>query len=55
MNVASAGGLIYLSSVSVWELGVLTDPVRIELNSVGVTRWLELFLSRPGVEQVIFG
>jgi PIN domain nuclease of toxin-antitoxin system len=43
------GGTIYLSSVSAWEIALLVDSGRIELD-VPVTGWIERFLDRPAVE-----
>jgi PIN domain nuclease of toxin-antitoxin system len=45
------GGMIYLSAVSAWEIALLVDCGRIELD-VPVSRWIERFLDRPSVEAV---
>jgi PIN domain nuclease of toxin-antitoxin system len=42
------GGTIYLSSVSAWEIALLVDMGRIELD-VPVQIWVERFLDRPGI------
>jgi len=46
-----AGGVILFSAVSAWEIALLVDRERIELD-VPVEAWLERFLDRPGVEAV---
>ncbi|HEY5105287.1 MAG TPA: type II toxin-antitoxin system VapC family toxin [Caulobacteraceae bacterium] len=43
-----AGGTIYLSAVTAWEIALLGDAGRIELD-VSAARWIERFLDRPGV------
>lgn len=45
------GGMIYLSAVSAWEIALLVDCGRIELD-VPISRWIERFLDRPSVEAV---
>jgi PIN domain nuclease of toxin-antitoxin system len=44
----AAGGVIYLSAVSAWEIALLADAGRIELD-IPAPRWVERFLGRPGV------
>src|SRR5579872_2288915 len=43
------GGKVLLSSVSAWEIALLVDGGRIELD-VPVAEWNQRFLDRPGVE-----
>ncbi len=43
------GGTIFLSAVSAWEIALLVDVGRIDLD-VPVEAWIERFLGRPGVE-----
>jgi PIN domain nuclease of toxin-antitoxin system len=45
------GGTIYLSAISAWEIALLVDSGRIELD-VPIARWIERFLERPSVEAV---
>ena len=45
------GGTIYLSAISAWEIALLVDSERIELD-VPVVNWVKRFLDRPGVEAV---
>ncbi len=42
------GGTIYLSAISAWEIALLVDMDRIELD-VPVAKWLARFLDRPGI------
>jgi len=42
------GGTIYLSAVSAWELALLVDSDRIELD-VPVEQWVNRFLDDPGI------
>lgn len=46
-----AGGRIFLSAISVWEIAVLVDKGFIELD-LPVDEWVERFLGRPGLETV---
>jgi len=46
-----AGGRIYLSAVSVWEIAVLVDKSFIELD-LPVEEWVARFLNRPGLAAV---
>jgi PIN domain nuclease of toxin-antitoxin system len=45
------GGTIYLSAISAWEIALLVDCGRIELD-VPVATWIKRFLDRPSVEAV---
>jgi len=45
------GGTIFLSSVTAWEIALLVDTGRIELD-VPVDAWVQRFLDRPGIEAV---
>lgn len=49
-----SGGTIYLSAVAVWEIAVLVDTGRIELD-LPIEAWLTRFLRRPGIEPVPLG
>ncbi len=44
-----SGGTIFLSSVTAWEIALLVDTGRIELD-VPVDTWIQRFLDRPGIE-----
>jgi PIN domain nuclease of toxin-antitoxin system len=46
-----SGGAIRLSAVSVWEIALLIDSKRIELD-VSIEAWVARFLGRPGIEAV---
>jgi PIN domain nuclease of toxin-antitoxin system len=48
------GGTIWLSAVSVWEIALLVDFRRIELD-LPIESWVERFLQRPGVEAALLG
>jgi PIN domain nuclease of toxin-antitoxin system len=43
------GGTIRLSAVSVWEIALLVDTGRVELD-LSIEAWVARFLERPGVE-----
>jgi PIN domain nuclease of toxin-antitoxin system len=43
-----SGGSIFLSSVSAWEIALLVDTSRINLD-LPVEAWIERFLDRPGI------
>lgn len=43
------GGTIFLSAVSAWEIALLIDSGRIDLD-LPVAAWVDRFLARPGVE-----
>lgn len=45
------GGRILLSAVSAWEIALLADLKRIDLD-IASEAWIERFLARPGVEAV---
>jgi len=45
------GGTIYLSPVTAWEIALLVDTGRVELD-VPVDVWIQRFLDRPGIEGV---
>jgi len=42
------GGTIFVSAVTAWEIALLVDAGRIDLD-VDATRWVERFLDKPGV------
>ena len=48
------GGTIFLSAVTVWEIALLVDTGRIDLD-IPVEAWVERFIERPGVEAVPLG
>lgn len=48
------GGSILLSAISVWEIALLVDTGRIDLD-LPVAAWIERFLDRPGIEAVPLG
>jgi PIN domain nuclease of toxin-antitoxin system len=43
------GGTIFLSAVTAWEIALLVDTGRIDLD-IPVEAWIERFLERPGIE-----
>lgn len=43
------GGTIFLSAVTAWEIALLVDTNRIELD-VPAEAWVERFAARPGIE-----
>jgi PIN domain nuclease of toxin-antitoxin system len=45
------GGTIYLSAVSAWEVAMLADLGRIDLD-LPADLWIERFLNRTGIEGV---
>lgn len=45
------GGTILLSAVTAWEVALLVDTGRIELD-VPIEAWIKRFLDRPGIEPV---
>ncbi len=45
------GGIIFLSSVTSWEIALLVDTGRIALD-MPVDDWIQRFLDRPGIEGV---
>ena len=48
------GGLILMSTVTAWEIALLVDCGRIDLDCP-VEAWVERFLGRPGVEAAPLG
>jgi PIN domain nuclease of toxin-antitoxin system len=48
------GGTLCLSAISVWEIALLLDIGRIELD-LPISAWLSRFLQRPGIRSVPFG
>ncbi|MDD2677789.1 MAG: type II toxin-antitoxin system VapC family toxin [Methylacidiphilaceae bacterium] len=48
------GGTIFLSAVTAWEIALLVDTGRINLD-IPVDAWIERFLARPGIEAVPLG
>jgi len=48
------GGAILLSAITVWEIALLVDTGRIDLD-VPVAVWIERFLDCPGIEAVPLG
>ena len=48
------GGAILLSAITVWEIALLLDTGRIDLD-VPVAAWIERFLDCPGIEAVPLG
>jgi PIN domain nuclease of toxin-antitoxin system len=45
------GGTIFLSAVTAWEIALLVDTGRIDLD-VPIEAWVERFLERPGITAV---
>jgi PIN domain nuclease of toxin-antitoxin system len=45
------GGTILLSAVTAWEVALLVDTGRIELD-IPIEAWIKRFLDRPGIEPV---
>lgn len=50
-NCWRSGGRILLSAVTAWEIALLVDTERIDLD-IPVEAWIERFLRRPGIEAV---
>ena len=48
------GGAILLSAITVWEIALLVDTGRIDLD-VPIAEWIERFLDCPGIEAVPLG
>jgi PIN domain nuclease of toxin-antitoxin system len=48
------GGTIFLSAVTAWEIALLVDTGRIDLD-IPIEAWVERFLDRPGIEAVPLG
>jgi PIN domain nuclease of toxin-antitoxin system len=49
-----SGGTIRLSAVSVWEIALLVDGRRIELD-LPIAAWITRFLQPPGIESELLG
>jgi PIN domain nuclease of toxin-antitoxin system len=49
-----SGGTIFLSAITVWEIALLVDSDRIDLD-VPIEAWVGRFLERPGIEAVPLG
>ena len=49
-----SGGAIFLSAVTAWEIALLVDTSRIDLD-IPVEAWIRRFLERPGIEAVPLG
>jgi PIN domain nuclease of toxin-antitoxin system len=45
------GGTVFICAVTAWEIALLVDTGRIELDC-SVETWIDRFLDRPGVEVV---
>jgi len=50
-NCWQNGGTILLSAITVWEIALLVNTGRIDLD-VPVAAWIDRFLDRPGIEAV---
>lgn len=48
------GGTVYLSAVSAWEIALLVDTGRIELD-LPIEAWVSRFLDSPGITSVPLG
>ncbi len=48
------GGTIFLSAITAWEIALLVDTGRIDLD-VPIEAWVKRFLDRPGIEAVPLG
>jgi PIN domain nuclease of toxin-antitoxin system len=48
------GGTIFLSAITAWEIALLVDTGRIDLD-LPVEAWIDRFLNRPGIEPVALG
>jgi PIN domain nuclease of toxin-antitoxin system len=49
-----SGGTIFLSAVTAWEIALLVDTGRIDLD-IPVEAWIGRFLERPGIEAAPLG
>ena len=49
-----AGGTIYFSAITAWEIALLVDTGRIGLD-LPIDAWVERFLDRPGIAAVPLG
>ena len=45
------GGTIFMSAITVWEIALLVDTERIDLD-LPVEAWIDRFLERPGIAAV---
>jgi PIN domain nuclease of toxin-antitoxin system len=48
------GGTIFLSSVTAWEIALLVDTGRIDID-IPVEAWIDRFLDRPGIAPAPLG
>jgi PIN domain nuclease of toxin-antitoxin system len=48
------GGTIFLSAISAWEIALLVDARKIELD-IPIEAWVTRFLDRPGIRSVPLG
>ena len=48
------GGTVFFSAVSAWEIALLVDTGRIDLD-VPIEAWVDRFIGRPGIEVVPLG
>jgi PIN domain nuclease of toxin-antitoxin system len=48
------GGTIFLSAITAWEIALLVDTRRIELD-IPIEAWVTRFLERPGIKSVPLG
>jgi PIN domain nuclease of toxin-antitoxin system len=48
------GGTIFLSAITAWEIALLVDTRRIELD-IPIDAWVTRFLERPGIRSVPIG
>lgn len=48
------GGIILLSAVTAWEIALLVDTGRVQLDRP-VDAWIDRFVSRPGVDAAALG
>jgi PIN domain nuclease of toxin-antitoxin system len=49
-----SGGTIYLSAVTAWEVALLVDIGRIELD-LPIEEWITRFIQRPGIDPAPLG
>lgn len=45
------GGTIFLSAITAWEIALLVDTGRIDLD-IPIAAWIDRFLERPGIEGI---
>ena len=48
------GGTIFLSAITAWEIALLVDTGRIDLD-IPIEAWVKRFLARPGIAAVALG